>query len=278
MSPLVPRLRAQGIEIPVLGLGTWRLSGDICRAAVAAALACGYRHIDTAKAYGNEAEVGAAVRTSGLRREEVFITTKIWYEDLGQNALGRAAEQSLDRLGLDHVDLLLIHWPNAQIPLAETIGALGATQARGLTRSIGVSNFPVALLAQAWQVTQEPLVVNQCEYHPGLDQRALLSACRMHGMAFTSYCPLGRGRLFSHPKIVAIAAAHHKTPAQIILRWHIQQPDVVAIPKSAAPARIEENINIFDFVLTEPEMQAISALRGADGRTVNPGWAPEWDR
>jgi diketogulonate reductase-like aldo/keto reductase len=278
MTQIAPQLHVQNIDIPILGLGTWRLSGQACYRAVAAALACGYRHIDTATAYGNEIEVGSALRDSRLARSAVFVTTKVWRDDLNKAALLRSAEQSLARLGLDYVDLLLIHWPNAQTPLAETMAALGDAKRRGLSRSIGVSNFPVALLEQAWQVTREPLVDNQCEYHPRLDQQALLAACRRHNMAFTSYCPLGRGQLFSDPVILGIAASHRKTPAQVILRWHIQQPAVIAIPKSASPARIEENFQIFDFELSDLEISAISALRRANARTVNPAWAPDWDR
>jgi diketogulonate reductase-like aldo/keto reductase len=278
MTPIVPHRQVQDIAIPVLGLGTWRLSGHTCQAAVAAALACGYRHIDTAAAYGNEAEVGSALRRSRLNRSDLFVTTKVWRDDLNTAALLRSAEQSLARLGLAYVDLLLIHWPNAQIPLAETIAALCDAKRKGLTRSIGVSNFPIALLVQAWRATSEPLVVNQCEYHPGLDQSALLAACRAHKMAFTSYSPLGRGHLFSEPLIKDMATVHRKSAAQVMLRWHIQQPDVIAIPKSAAPARIEENFNIFDFDLSDTEMAAISAFRRTNARTVNPAWAPNWDR
>jgi diketogulonate reductase-like aldo/keto reductase len=274
----VHQVTAHGVSIPAIGLGTWRLSGAECEAAVAAALACGYRHIDTAKAYGNEAEIGAAVRASGLKRDDLFITTKVWYDDLGGDRLPRAAEQSLARLGLAYVDLLLIHWPNPQIPLRESIEALCEVRAGGLTRAIGVSNFPNTLLAQAWQASSAPLVVNQCEYHPLVDQRRLLAACRQRGMAFTAYCPLGRGRLFSDPVITAIAHAHGKTPAQVILRWHLQQPDVIAIPKSANSARLTENIDVFTFVLSAAEMTAIFALRRGDGRNVDPSWAPDWDR
>jgi diketogulonate reductase-like aldo/keto reductase len=274
----VHQVRAHDVSIPAVGVGTWRLSGSDCEAVVAAALACGYRHIDTAKAYGNEAEVGAAVRAARLKRDELFITTKVWYDDISKDRLPRAAEQSLARLGLAYVDLLLIHWPNPQIPLRESIEALCEVRARGLTRAIGVSNFPSALLAQAWEVTSAPLVVNQCEYHPLIDQRRLLAACRQHGMGFTAYRPLGRGHLFSDPVITAIARAHRKTPAQVILRWHLQQPDVIVIPKSAHPARLTENFDVFNFVLSEVEMTAIFALRRDDGRNVDPSWAPDWDR
>jgi diketogulonate reductase-like aldo/keto reductase len=278
MTAIVPQLHVHNIDIPVLGLGTWRLSGQACYQAVAAALACGYRHLDTASAYGNEVEVGSAVRDSRLRRSDLFVTTKIWRDDLNKAALLRSAEQSLARLGLDYVDLLLIHWPNAEIPLGETMAALADAKRQALTRSIGVSNFPAALLEQAWQVTSEPLVANQSEYHPRLDQQVLLAACRRHKMAFTSYCPLGRGQLFFDPVITGIAASHRKTPAQVILRWHIQQPGVTAVPKSATPARIAENLQIFDFELSDFEMSAILALRRANARTVNPAWAPAWDR
>jgi diketogulonate reductase-like aldo/keto reductase len=274
----VQQVTAHGVSIPAIGLGTWRLSGADCEAAVAAALSCGYRHIDTAQAYANEAEIGAAIRTSGLKREELFITTKVWYDDIGKDRLPRAAEQSLTRLGVAFVDLLLIHWPNPLIPLRESIEALCRVRADGLTRAIGVSNFPARLLAQAWEVTGVPLVVNQCEYHPLVDQHRLLAACRQHGMVFTAYCPLGRGHLFSDPVITAIARNHRKTPAQVILRWHLQQPGVIAIPKSAHSARLVENMSIFNFALAAAEMKAIFALRRDKGRNVDPSWAPDWDR
>ena len=271
------RVAAHGAHIPALGFGTWQLTGDVCIAAVEAALACGYRHVDTARMYDNEREVGQALRSSGVARDDIFVTTKVWYEDIGAGALEKSAEESLGRLSLDQVDLLLIHWPNAKIPLRESIGALCAARRRGLARHIGVSNFPVALLDEAVALAGEPLVANQCEYHPWLDQSALIAACRRHGLAFTSYCPLGRGDVAAEPAIAAIAERLRRTPSQVVLRWHVQQEGVVAIPRSRSPDHIAENFGIFDFALTTDDMGAVSALQRANRRLTNPGWSPRWD-
>jgi diketogulonate reductase-like aldo/keto reductase len=273
----IPLVESHGAKIPAIGLGTWQLSGETCTRAVIAALECGYRHVDTAKMYGNEAEVGEGLRNGGVPRDEVFVTTKVWRDDLSDGDLQRSAEGSLKRLGLDKLDLLLIHWPNRDIPLQESIKALCETRARGLTRHIGVSNFPVALLEQALAVATEPIVTNQCEYHPWLDQTKVLAACRKHGIAFTSYCPLGRGEGPRDPAIKKIAEAHGKTPSQVLLRWHIQQPDVIAIPRSGTPGHIRENVGITDFELTPDEMRAISGMARKDGRIVDFDWAPDWD-
>lgn len=273
-----PLVEANGAAIHALGLGTWEATDDSCIAAVQWAIEAGYRHIDTAARYGNEEAVGQGIRASGIRRDELFVTTKVWYEDLSESNVLRSAEASLRRLGLDNVDLLLIHWPNANIPLKETIKALGRAKRDGLTRHIGVSNFPVALLDEAVARSDEPLVANQCEYHPYLDQSKVLEACRRHGLAFTSYCPLGRGQLLSERTVLEIAERHGKTPAQVVLRWHVQQPGVVAIPKSTNRERIAENIAIFDFTLDEDEMARIHALARPDGRMIDPSWAPAWDK
>jgi diketogulonate reductase-like aldo/keto reductase len=274
----IPLVEAHGAKIPAIGLGTWQLSGGTCTRAVIAALACGYRHVDTAKMYGNEAEVGEGLKQSGVPRTEIFVTTKVWRDDLHDGDLQRSAEGSLKRLGLDKLDLLLIHWPNRDIPLQEAIKALCETRACGLTRHIGVSNFPVALLEEALFVATEPIVTNQCEYHPWLDQTKVLAACREHGVSFTSYCPLGRGEGPRDPEIKKIAEAHGKIPSQVLLRWHIQQPDVIAIPRSGTPAHIRENIAIIDFELSPDEMRAISGMARKDGRIVDFDWAPDWDK
>ncbi|MFC7398763.1 aldo/keto reductase [Chelatococcus sp. GCM10030263] len=276
-SVTTPVVEAHGAKIPVIGLGTWRAGTDVAAAAVAAALQCGYRHIDTAIAYANEEAVGEGLRSGGVPRDEIFITTKIPPDQIGLGALERAAEASLKRLKLDQVDLLLIHWPNSAIPLNDSMRALCAAKRAGLTRHIGVSNFPVALLDEAVHRADEPLVTNQCEYHPRLGQTALIESCRRHGIAFTSYAPLGRTQILDDAVVTAIAARLQRTPAQVILRWHIQQPDVVAIPKSQSPARIKENFEIFDFELPPEDMAALSALARPDGRLVNPAWAPRWD-
>ena len=227
-------VQARGAAIPALGLGTWQLRGDDCSAAVKTALAAGYRHIDTAAMYGNEEAVGAGLKASGISRDEVFVTTKVWYEDLAPADLRRSAEASLKRLGLSRVDLLLIHWPNAGIPLPGSIRALCGVKRAGLAHHVGVANFTVRLLDEAVAAADEPIAANQCEYHPYLDQRAVLSACRRHGVAFISYCPLGKAQVLGEPAIQATATAHGRTPAQIVLRWHLQQ-GVAAIPKSGKP-------------------------------------------
>ena len=273
----IPLVSANGAEIPAIGLGTFRLTGADAVTAVLAALAAGYRHIDTAAMYGNEAEVGEAIRASGLQRPAIFLTTKIWADDIAYGRLQKAAEASLKRLGVDQVDLMLIHWPNPAVPVAQSIKALCEVKRSGLARHIGVSNYTVPLLDEAARAATEPLAANQCEYHPFLDQSKVLAACRRHGMAFVSYCPLGRGMAFAPGSVPAqIAAKHGKTPAQALLRWHVQQ-GIVAIPKSGNAARIAENVAIGDFTLSAAEMAALSALKRADGRIVNPAFAPVWD-
>jgi 2,5-diketo-D-gluconate reductase B len=251
---------AHGAAIPVIGFGTWRLTGETCARAVADALRVGYRHIDTAAAYGNADRVGEGIRTSGVARDDVFITTKVPPEDLDDRAFQRSVDRSLEQLGVGQVDLVLIHWPSRTLPVATTVASLNKARERGATRHIGVSNFTIALLREAWAATDAPLVTNQCEYHPYLSQDRLIAACREWGMAFTAYSPLGRQRVLEDPVIAAIASRKGKTPAQVVLRWEIQQPGVVTIPKSATPGRIRENLDILDFTLSDEEMAAISAL------------------
>lgn len=275
LSPDV--LHANGATIPKLGLGTWQSTHDEGVRAVRAALDAGYRHIDTAARYENEQAVGQALAHCGVPRDDVFVTTKVWHTELRAADFRRAAEASVARLGLDHVDLLLVHWPNPEVPLAETIGALCDAQRSGLTRHIGVSNFPVALLDQAAALSSVPLVANQCEYHPYLDQRKVLAACARLGMALISHSPLGSGKLLADPVIGEIARLHERQPAQIILRWLMQQPGVAAIPKSSNPVRIAGNAAIADFTLDGGEMAKISALARPDGRVSKPAWHPEWD-
>ena len=272
-----PTVSANGADIPVLGLGTWPLEGEACRQAVLWGLEAGYRHLDTARMYGNEAAVGEALRTSGVPRDEVFVTTKVWRDDIDAGALERAAEASLQRLGIDRIDLLLIHWPNGDVPLERSTAGLCAAKRSGLARHIGVSNYPSAMLDETVRLATEPLVANQVEYHPYLDQSAVLAACRRHGMATTSYCPLGRAAIFGDATVKAIADARGRTVAQVVLRWHIQQPGVVAIPKSGSQSRIRENLGALDFALSEDEMARISALANPDGRVIVPEFAPQWD-
>jgi diketogulonate reductase-like aldo/keto reductase len=273
-----PLVQANGTAIPALGLGTWQLKGDACAEAVRHGLALGYRHLDTAAMYGNEQAVGEGLRASGLPRDEVFVTTKIWLTDLEDGPLQASAKASLRRLDLDVVDLLLIHWPNPEIPLNRAIPALCDAKRRGLARHVGVSNFTAALMDEAVGLASEPLITNQCEYHPYLDQGPVLAACRRHGLAFTSYSPLGQGALLQEPVVGEIARAHGATPGQVILRWHVGQPGVVAIPKSGNPARIEENLGALDLTLTDEEMARLHSLAKPDGRMISPDFAPDWDR
>jgi 2,5-diketo-D-gluconate reductase B len=265
-----------GAEIPVMGFGTSGLGRNAAEL-VAIALRLGYRHIDTARKYGTERGVGDGIRASGVPREEIFLTTKVSHENLRPAEFARSVETSLGELRVDHVDLLLIHWPNPQIPVAECMAPLAAAKREGLARHIGVANFTVRLLEEAIRACPEPLVTNQVECHPYLDQTKMIAALWQHGMALTAYCPLGRGRLMGDPVLSAIAHQRKKTLAQIALRWLIQQEIIAAIPRSANPERIAENLDVFDFRLTGEEMDRISALRRPDGRVANPAFAPQWD-
>jgi diketogulonate reductase-like aldo/keto reductase len=271
---------ANGAKIPAIGLGTWTLKGDQCSDLVSHALAAGYRHVDTARMYDNEAAVGAGIKASSVPRDEIFLTTKVWWTDLAPADLERSAEGSLERLGLDHLDLLLIHWPNARIPLEGTIKALNKMRERGLTRHIGVANFPTRLLGEAISLSDAPLVANQVEYHPYLDQTKVHAACRAAGLAMVSYCPLYRGGgLLEEEAIRSAASRLGKTPAQIVLRWHVQQEGVVAIPRTTRKERLVENAAIFDFQLSDAEMAAISALTKTNSRICEHDFSPGegWD-
>lgn len=276
--PSMPLIQAHGAAIPAIGLGTFQMTGDTCVSAVQSAVAAGYRHVDTAAMYGNETEVGLGLKASGVPRDEVFVTTKVWRDDIAEGDLERSIEGSLKQLGLSAVDLLLIHWPNEAVPLERSTAALCEAKRRGLARHIGVSNYPAALLQRAIGLASEPIVCDQVEYHPYLDQSRLLAACRSHGVAMTAYCPIGKSKILSDPTLVRIAERHGKLPSQVVLRWHVQQPGVVAIPKSATPANIASNLDILDFALDESEMRDISALHRPGGRMVDPGFAPAWDR
>ena len=272
------RIKANGADIPAIGMGTWTLKGDQCAELVTAAIDVGYRHIDTAAMYANEDAVGRGIAGSGIARDDIFVTTKVWWTDIAPGDLERSAEQSLARLGLDHVDLLLIHWPNPRVPVADSIGALNRVRERGLARNIGVSNFTTALLDEALRASDAPLVADQVEYHPMLNQDKVHAACRKAGMAMVSYCPLYRGgALFDRPEIVGPARRLGKAPAQIVLRWHVQQDGVVAIPRTTRRERLAENLAVFNFELDAAEMDAISALSSANSRICDFEFSPRWD-
>jgi len=260
---------ARGATVPAVGFGTSPMTGGMSPATVAAALAAGYRHIDTGRKYGTEPAVGEAMRNSGVPRSDIFLTTKVSHENLRGDDFARSVDQSLAALGVDYIDLLLVHWPNPQIPLTETMTALAKARRQGLARHIGVANFNIALLDQAIALCTEPLAVLQAEYHPYLDQSKLLAAVRERGLVYVAYCPLGRGRLFGDPVLAEIAERHGRSVAQVALRWLFQQ-DVASIPFSSNPQRIADNYNVFGFELSDDEMKRIAALKRADGRVANP--------
>ncbi len=269
MTKPAPTLSAHGAAIPALGFGTSPMTGGLSSDTIVAALHAGYRHIDTAWKYGTERAVGEAMRASGVPRQDIFLTTKVSHEYLHADAFAKSVDESLAALKVDTIDLLMVHWPNPAIPLAETMSALAKAKQRGLARHIGVANFNIALLDQAIKLCPEPLAALQAEYHPYLDQSKLLTAVRERGMAFVAYCPLGRGRLFSDPVLAEIAKVRGRSIAQVALRWLMQQ-GVAAIPRSSNPQRIADNFNVFDFTLSEDEMKRIAGLKRADGRIANP--------
>ena len=264
-------------KIPVLGFGTWKLSGGECRSAVQKALDIGYRHIDTAQIYENEAEVGDGIQDSRVNRGDIFLTTKVWMDNVSQKAMMKSVDESLRKLKTDYVDLLLIHWPVTDVPFREQMDALKDVRTSGKTKLIGVSNFTVQQMTQVHDTLQAPVVTNQVEYHPFLSQQPVLDYIRKNDMFLTAYSPLARGAVAESPAIREIGMKYNKTAGQVTLRWLIQQDNVVAIPKAASEKHIASNIEIFDFALTIDEMNKISALARDDGRLINPAWAPAWD-
>lgn len=272
-------VHAHGAEIPALGFGSFELAPDEAYRMVVHALELGYRHIDTAQIYRNEEAVGEAIRSSGIPRGDIFLTTKVWVEHYRDGELQASARASLERLGTDYVDLLLLHWPSPDVPLEETIAALNDARAQGFARHIGVSNFTSELVGRAVAASAADLVVNQIEYHPFLDQRVVHETLEQQAMALTAYCPLAQGQVFDDPVLREIGARHGKSGGQVALRWLLQQENVVAIPRSSKPAHVEANLAVFDFELDADEMQRIHALARPDGRIISPeGLAPDWDR
>jgi 2,5-diketo-D-gluconate reductase B len=269
-------VEANGARIPAIGLGTWELRGRTCARLVEQAMRLGYRHIDTAQVYENEREVGEGLRASRIRRDDVFVTTKVWTNHFAPHDLERSTKESLTKLRLTEVDLLLLHWPNPQVPLAETLGALAHVKKLGMARHIGVSNFTVALIDEAVAACPEPLVCDQVEYHPYLDQIKVREACARHGMALVAYSPVARGRIKNDATLARIGRVHGKTTAQICLRWLVQQ-NVSAIPRTSRIERLSENIDIFDFALSEEEMAEIFRMGSAKARLTDFGFAPKWD-
>jgi 2,5-diketo-D-gluconate reductase B len=275
--PSIPSLASHGANIPVIGFGTSQIGGN-CGEVVATAIAAGYRHLDAARKYGTEDGVGDGIRAAKIPRAELFITTKVSHENLRAKDFARSVDESLKALGVDYVDLLLVHWPNAAIPLKETMQALGHEKRAGRARHLGVANFNLATVDEAIRLCPEPLVTLQAECHPYLDQTRLIAGLRARGLVLTAYCPLGRGRLINDKVIGEIARAKDKSAAQIALRWLIQQDIIAPIPRSTNPARIAQNLDVFDFSLSAGEMARIATLTRPDGRIADPaGRAPAWD-
>lgn len=269
---------ARGAKVPALGFGTFELHRSEVFEAVTVALEVGYRHIDTAQIYGNESEVGEAIAESGVPREEIFLTTKVWPENFGPGELRPSVVSSLERLRTDYVDLLLLHWPGESHPLADVLARIAELRLAGMADHIGVSNFTTLLLDEAARHSPAPLATNQVEYHPFLDQSRVLAAVRQRGMVLTAYSPLARGNVFGNERLAQIGRRHGKSEGQVALRWLIQQVGVVAIPRSSDPDHIAENFDVFDFALSQEEMQQVSGLTEADRRLIDPrGLAPAWD-
>jgi 2,5-diketo-D-gluconate reductase B len=267
-------VEVQGTRVPVLGFGTWLIEGADATEAVRDALAIGYRQIDTARAYGNEREVGRGIADSGVAREEIFLTTKVPHDEASADEVQRDCEQSLERLGVDYLDLLLLHWPSPDVPLEETLKALTALRADGRIRSLGVSNFPAGLLKQALDMA--PVFCNQVEYHPFLDQSRLLELARANDVLITAYSPLAHGKVPHDETLNRIGQAHDKTAGQVALRWLLDQDHVSPIPKASSHERRVENFEVFDFELSAEERAEIDGLP-KDVRTADPPWAPNWD-
>jgi len=270
-------VEVKGARLPRIGFGTSGLAGAACTRLVRFALDIGYRHIDTAQAYGNEDAVGRALAETAVARADIFVTTKIWTSAFRDGALQRSVDESLARLRTAYIDVLLLHWPNDAVPLAETLRALAAVRASGKARHIGVSNFTIRHLAVAIDGHGADLVCNQVECHALMRQEKLRAAMRRHGLALVAYSPLGRGQLTGERTLGAIGGRYGKSASQVALRWLVEQDGVVAIPKAAKEAHARANLDIFDFALDDDDRRAIAALPG-NRRVIDPGWAPDWDR
>ncbi|MGF6244713.1 2,5-diketo-D-gluconate reductase B [Paraburkholderia sp. GAS38] len=264
--------------IPAIGFGTYGMSAADVYRVVPAALSAGFRHIDTAQVYRNEGEIGECVAASGVPRSEIFLTTKVWVSNYSERNFEASVNESLRKLKTDYIDLLLLHWPGSDVPLAEQIAGLNAVARAGKVRHIGVSNFNRALMTEAIGLSAVPLVTNQFEYHPYLNQSLLIESTLQAGLAVTGYCGMAIGRVFSDPTLKEIAARYDKTIAQIVLRWLVQQRGMVALSRTTRVDRLAQNLAVFDFELDDVDMVAIHALATAGSRIVDPpGLAPLWD-
>ncbi len=264
----------QGTTVPALGFGTWQIDGRACQEAVEAALAMGYRHIDTAQVYENEAQVGAGLEAAAVPRGDIFLTTKVWMSQLTPEKVRSSTAESLEKLRTDYVDLLLVHWPNADVPLEQSLEAMFQLKQDGRTKHVGVSNFPTALVDRALNVDR--IFCNQVEFHPFLNQEKLRRQAEEHDFLLTAYSPLARGKVLKNESLEEIGEKHGKSAAQVTLRWLLQQEHVAVIPKASNDKHRRANLDVFDFELTAADMQAVQNL-DAGRRLINPGWSPQWD-
>ncbi|KAA0969990.1 aldo/keto reductase [Pseudomonas sp. ANT_H12B] len=269
-------VNAQGLNMPKLGLGTWPMLGEECTRAVEQALALGYRHIDTAAAYNNEDAVGQALVNSPTPRDQIHVTTKVWWDQLQPDAMRHSMNRSLKALRSDYVDLFMIHWPTTDWDLSRTIETLVSFKEQGLARNIGVANFPLPLLRKVVEELGTPLSAIQVEYHVLLGQNALLDYARQHDLALTAYTPLARNKVSEIPQIQQIAAKHGVLPTQVALKWLLDQPNVAAIPKASSQANQLANLAAFDVNLDDEDRALIAGLSKRE-RQVNPDFSPVWD-
>ena len=268
--------QTQGIRLPRLGLGTYRMQGDVCRAAVESALALGYRHLDTAEMYANEEEVGAAIAASGVPRGELHVTTKVWNENLAPDAMRRAFDASLKKLRLDMVDLYLVHWPKPGMHLPSMLETMMKLKEEGRTRAIGVANFNIALLRTAVEEIKAPIACNQVEYHVMLDQSKLKKYMDAQKIPLVAYCPLARNNAASDATLTAIARKHNASVAQVSLKWLLDQDGVGAIPKSSRRENQQANLDALKVRLDDDDRKKIGSLP-KNVRLVAPGFSPVWD-
>lgn len=264
------------LKIPKLGMGTWQLEGYKCTDIVAAGLDAGYRLIDTAQAYNNEEYVGAAIEQSQLPRKDIFLVSKVWRENLSPNDVVNSTKESLDKLKTDYVDLMLIHWPNEEFALEDTLGGMEELLHDGFVKSFGVSNFPVAWLERTQELAPE-FVCNQVEFHPFLSQEAVLNWLTNHNKFMMAYSPLARGEIFKNPIIKKVASKHAASEAQVVLAWLMNHDPVIAIPKTSTPEHLRANLESLQVTLDHEDLKNLENLKALNRRVINPDFSPKWD-